>query len=491
MLAVAAVLGLAAALRLLSIRLGSANLGVDHWYWKAWVETYRRERRFPPELPQYVLDEQQWYPPVFPLLLAHLPAVVFEGCTRLLAIGVDLLRLGLLLGATAWLSGGDMAAVMVAGLVYALAPILVSYNVQLNPRGLGALLLDGGIILVLWAYALDGPAWAWLIAALLGGVVLLTHKMTTQLLWFLCLAAASLTLDWRFAALIPASVLVALVLSRGFYAKVAIAHWDIVTFWNRNWRWLQAHPLKESPVYGEPGYETPTKLHRRGLPGVAQHVRYLAGYLPAGWIMAALLALGTLRPSVPAEVALAVWAGLVLAFAAATTLVPFLKCLGSGGYYLYNAAFPVALLWGLTLPNAPAGWVAWAGLGVAVLVSLVALARFYRRVAQARAADAGLDEALAYLREQPKGVVMCLPMNLYDLVAYKTGQPVLFGAHGYGFRRVEPVFPRLLVTLAEARERYGVRYLLARKDYLVPCFLGELAPKPACDRGAYAVFHLR
>jgi hypothetical protein len=151
----------------------------------------------------------------------------------------------------------------------------------------------------------------------------------------------------------------------------------------------------------------------------------------------------------------------------------------------------VALLWGLALPSAPAGGIAWASLGVAVLASLVALARFYRRVAQARAADAGLDEALAYLREQPPGVVMCLPMNLYDLVAYKTGQPVLFGAHGYGFRRVEPVFPRLLVTLAEARERYGVRYLLARKEYLLPGLLAELAPEPAYHRGAYVVFHLR
>lgn len=488
MLAAAGALGLALVLRVVPLRLGRAGLGVDHWYWKAYVEAYRRQRVFPPALPQFVLDEQQWYPPAFPLLLAHLPAVLFERYSRLLAVGIDVLRLGLLLGVAAAFGGGDPLVVAIAGAVYALSPILVSYNVQLNPRGLGALLLDAAVVLVLWATALGGPPWAWPAAALLAGLVLLTHKMTTQLLWFLGLAASLVALDWRFVALLSGSALVALALSRGCYAKVALAHWDIVSFWHRNWRWLQAHQLLESPVYGRPGYETPSKMHSPGLAGAVRHVRYLAAYLPAGWALAALLLAGQLTARDGATPALVAWAALALAFALATTFVPALKCLGSGYYYLYNAAFPVALLWGLAAGGASSGWAAWSGLALGLGTSLVAVAAFYRKLGREKIGDSSLDDALAYLQAQPRGVVFCLPLQLSDLVAYVTGQPVLTGGHGYGFRRFEPIFPRLLLPLPEVVRRYEVRYVLAREDYLPPSARAELPSTPAVACGPYLVF---
>lgn len=58
-----------------------------------------------------------------------------------------------------------------------------------------------------------------------------------------------ITGDLRIAIILPASMLVALILSGGFYRNILRAHWDIVIFWYRNWPWLQAHPVKESPIY--------------------------------------------------------------------------------------------------------------------------------------------------------------------------------------------------------------------------------------------------
>ena len=83
--------------------------GVDQWFWKAYVEKLRDERKFPPDLPQFLLDEAQWYPPLFPVILARLPRPVFDRHARYLAILIDLLRLGLLVAATRWLSGSDGA----------------------------------------------------------------------------------------------------------------------------------------------------------------------------------------------------------------------------------------------------------------------------------------------------------------------------------------------------------------------------------------------
>ena len=283
-LLVAIVLSLGLLLRIRPHRLSSGGLGVDHWFWKIYIETYHREKQFPPKLPQYLLDEQQWYPPLFPLFLARLPRIIFNNYNYIFAAFIDLIRMLLMLYLAGLLTDWNPWALGAAGLSYATTPILISYNIQLNPRGLGALFLDSLIILFLWFLFMGGSAWLLLPILLLSGCILLTHKMTTQLFWFLCLVAAFLGNRW-FITLIPASVLIAMILSRGFYWKVLRAHWDIVSFWHRNWRWLQANPIRESPIYGELDYETPTKMHRKGLPGLRRHLRYLFGYHPGVWIL--------------------------------------------------------------------------------------------------------------------------------------------------------------------------------------------------------------
>src|SRR5437773_12036574 len=93
-------------LRVGSHWLAPRGLGVDHWFWKSYVETYRRERRFPPDLPQYILDEAQWYPPLYPMLMARLPARLFDAWSHHVALLIDLARLALLLAVTAWYCDG-------------------------------------------------------------------------------------------------------------------------------------------------------------------------------------------------------------------------------------------------------------------------------------------------------------------------------------------------------------------------------------------------
>ena len=79
-------------------RLAPQGAGVDHWFWKTYIETYRRTRVFPPVLPQYTLDEHQWYPPLFPMLMARLPARLFDSWSHVIAICIDLLRMLILFG---------------------------------------------------------------------------------------------------------------------------------------------------------------------------------------------------------------------------------------------------------------------------------------------------------------------------------------------------------------------------------------------------------
>jgi len=477
-------------LRLLPHRMATGTLAVDHWYWKAYLETLHRDRQFPPILPQYLFDEHQWYPPLFPRLMAALPEALFTRYNFEVSIGIDLMRMVLLLGGTAWLTGGEPYAVLMAGLVYATTPILISYNTQLNPRGLGALFLDGLALLFVWLVLFDGPIWAWGVVLGLAGLILLTHKMTTQLFWFLCLVGGIAFHEWRFFALIPGSIAAAMLLSNGFYWKILRAHWDVVTFWNRNWRWLQAHPILESPIYGEPGYETSTKFHRKGLAGMIRHLSYLSGFSPAAWILTVLWVIGLASFNyTPVSVWIVGWMQVTLLFSLLTVFIHPLKCLGSGYYYLYNAAFPTALITGMLLTGKELPEFAWVGVAAALGGNLLSLLFYYGTLrTRSPKSDEQFEHVIEYLKTMPKGIIMCLPPQWYDEIAYKTGQPVLWGAHGYGFKLLEPVFPRLLLPIQDAVRRYRIRYLVSSEGYLPDRFLAELQSDSVVKFGNYRVF---
>ena len=482
---------LAAVLRVVPLWLSPSGAGIDHWFWKAYIEEFRRSGRFPPSLPQYVLDEEQWYPPVFPLVLAFLPSALFDRWNRAVAIAIDLVRMLLLLAVAYWQSDGNPAVVALAGLLYATTPIQISYNIQLNPRGLAALILDVVLILLLVQMSGSELWWIWGVIGLLSGVVLLTHKMTTQLFWFVILGTAVIYRHWWLLALIPASLLSAMILSGGFYWKVLRAHWDIVSFWHKHWPWIGADLIRESPIYGDSKYERPEKLHQSGWRGFFWHWIVLLGFGPAAWI-ACLLTYERLTgsPFLIYPTPLLVWLLLPCLFAVLTTFVAPLKCLGAGYLYVYNTSVLASLVLALTFQYTRAPWLSTPVVVLALALNVAGVLAYYRqfhRSKRARVQDE-LEEVIDRLREMPRGVVMCVPANWYEVVAYKTGQPVLWGGHGYGFRRLEPTWPRFLIPFSEIVRRYNVRYLITMEGMLTPAVAAEIPSAVRVCKGNYQLY---
>lgn len=484
----------AAMLRLLPVLLAPHGSGVDQWFWRAYVETVRREKVFPPRLPQFRLDEAQWYPPLFPWLLAHMPSRLFERYAGHVAAFLDLIRLSLLMLATRLLTDSDGAA-LVAGAVYAITPVLITYNMQLNPRGLGALMLDAAWLCLI-AVMVYGASWVfWLLALVFAGLVLLTHKMTSQLFAFTALLGACLTFDVRLALMVPGAMLVALLLSGGFYLYVIRAHVDIVRFWSFNWRWLGSNPVLESPIYGELGYESNGKVYRNGLKALLRRLQFVIGFNP--WVPVTLsiviLAWFSDHNFSSLEVWVFAWLAVTFLFTLTTMLIPMLRCFGQGYLYGYNASFPAALALGLSWLTLFNTWY-WITITiVAILASLFALVIFFRAMRSSRTikVDASLDAAINRLEKLPEGTVMCLPQHWHDVVAYRTRKPVAFGGHGYGFKRLQPVFPRLIIPVKELIKMYDIRYLLLWPQYVNEKFLADLPVAEIEEYGDYLIYKFK
>ena len=478
-------------LRLIPHHFSPDGVGVDHWFWKAYIEKYRHTGKFPPDLPQFLLDEHQWYPPFFPLLMTRLPRRVFECYSYMIANGIDMLRM-LFVMVSIFFITGRTTSMLAAGVVYTLTPILISYNVQLNPRGVGALFLDIVIILLILLIWHAGPWWLWILVALFSGLILLTHKMTTQLFWFLCLVAGVLSGDWRLLLLIPVSIIMAIILSKGFYFKILRAHWDIVIFWNRNWPWLSAHPVLESPIYGSVGYETPTKYYRSGLRGFFRRIMYLIGFNPWAWslLAAACYMYGPGTRLTPEDLWTIQWLAAILLFVVLTTFIPVMRCLGNGHLYLYNSSFPAALVAGMIWGGLKHDSVVNVILGITLILCVIGIALYLRVLKKSKTlkVDPFMNDALERLRLLPDGVVICFPQHWHDVVVYKSAKTVLFGGHGYGFNLLEFIFPRLTKPISNVISKYNVKYLLTYDGYLPANFLEDLPTADIEEFGQYRLY---
>ncbi|MDD5569332.1 MAG: hypothetical protein PHG23_02885 [Candidatus Pacebacteria bacterium] len=466
----------------------------DQWFWKLFTDTLRKTKKIPPDIPQYLFDVHQWYPPVYPLLYAFLPGVSSPKTAPFYTIFLDLLNLILCIIVLSFVTHGSVPAFFWGGLIYATTPILISYNTQLNSRSFGAFLLNLLFVLYLWVIFYHGSVYLFVPIVFISGIILLTHKMTTQLMWFIFIGLFFITGNAVNLCLIPLSILSAIVLSKGFYIKVAIAHWDIVTFWNRNWRWLMAHPIKESPIYGEKGYQTPEKFHGSGFRYLIKNCGYLFGYAPSSYLAVLLCVYlyvnNKLLLSFPRPVGfLLIVLVLSIVFVLATLWIPFLKCLGSGMLYLYNTAFPSALIFGLLAMNGllkrPPEILF---LSVAIVINLFFIALFYRKLFGHKKKDEFIMKALDYVKHGPLGAVWCLPYGMSDMTAYITGKKVLTGGHGYGLKTFEPFFPRLKVPVKKVIQENNVKYMLTTENYLPENFKQDLPTNQITQFGQYLVY---
>ena len=480
---------LALVLRLVPHLLAPQGAGVDHWFWKTYVETYRRDRVFPPVLPRYVLDEHQWYPPLFPLVLASLPPFVLDRFSQFVAIAIDLARLGLLLVIASWQGDNDVTVLVVAGLVYATTPIQISYNIQLNPRGLAAIMLDALLVALLLAMT-GTERWPWAVIVVLGALILLTHKMTTQLLVFITLVTSAIYLRPSLLLLFPAWFAAAMLISRGFYWNVLKAHLDIVQFWHRNWRWIGADQMRESPIYGEAGYQRPEKLHKPGLRGVAWHAFIMFGFNPAAWLACLLVYERLFLRSVIYPTPLLLWLVLPCLWALLTSLVGPLKRFGAGYLYVYNTSLMASIVLALTFRYTSAPIISSTLVAGALLLNVTGIVIYYYEFLRnpRTRVNEGLDRMIELLRTLPTGVVMCVPNSWCEIVAYKAGQPVLWGGHGHGFSRLQPTWPRMLISIKDAVRQYGIKYLLTMDGMLPATFVSDLPRARVVTHDVYRLY---
>jgi len=465
--------------------------GVDAYYYLLCVEEFKRNKKIPIVLPPYyLLDiQEQWYPPGFTIFLALFPQRFVEKYYWALSPATDCLILALLYILT-YLVTGSIAAAILAGLLYALTPAVIVECSSLNSRPLGCLFLIA-TILSTFAFANYHSQYFLGICLFSGFCLLMTHKMSAQLLYFVLPLMSLVFWDATYVLVMLGIIATAFVLSKGFFIKVLRGQYDILSFWNRNWRNLGAHQMYSSPIYGDETGDDPGRVFQRGFKGLYRQIRSLGLNIFVVLLVFPILHYNQLSLF---DRQMLWWVVLTYVLAVLTLLIPRFRFYGEGLKYLRMVAFPISYLaitpfcygWDISYYFYPV-------LAVAIVGSIAVILRVYGSVAAAPWSEPRMGNDLAhvitFLKEDHEvAVILSLPQHYMDMIAYHCRKKVLWGTHSDNFRVVEPFYPVYRQPLEFFVSTYNVSHIVVDTDYVPPELLQLSLNNRVFSAGHYEVY---
>lgn len=467
--------------------------GVDTYYHLLCAEEFRRNKKIPIVLPPYYLleNQEQWYPPGFIVFLSLFPERFIKKYYWILSPAVDCLIVALLYVLT-YLVTGSMAAAILAGFLYALTPAAIVECSSLSPRPLGCLFLIA-TMLSTFAFANYHSLYFLGICLLSGFCLLMTHKMSAQLLYFVLPLMSLVFWDSIYILAMLGIIATTFVLSKGFFIKVLRQQHDILSFWNRNWGNVGAHQVYSSPTYGDETRDDPRRLFQRGFKGLYRYFRFLGLNIFIALLIFPLLHYNQLSLF---DRQMLWWVILTYVLAALTLLIPRFRFFGEGFKYLRMAVFPISYLaitpfyyrWDI-------GYYFYPVLTVAILVSIGIILRVYKPVSPTSWSNPSMDSDLAsivkFLKENNKvTVILSTPVQLMDTIAYHCRKKVIWGGHNYSFRNVGPLFPVYRQPLEFFVTTYNLSHIVVDTNYVPPEAL-QLSPKNRVfSAGRYEVYEV-
>jgi hypothetical protein len=446
------------------------NRGVDAYYYLLCVEEFKKKKRIPIVLPPYfrLENQEQWYPPGFAIFLSLFPKRLLEKYYWAISPIVECLIIAVLY-AVVYIVTGNIWIALLGGLLYSIHLTSLWESFALTSRQLGSLLLVI-VLLSLFGYINYNNYFLLAVFLLAGFFLLMTHKMSTQLLWFALPLMSLVFWDPVYILGGIAIMVLTFILSGGFYVKVLRAHYDILSFWNRNWRNLGAHQVNSSPVYGDEARHDANRFFKKGPNDLLRHFRSL-GII--NFFVVMLIFPLIFYPQLSFfDQQMLWWVILTYILAALTLFVPQLRFFGEGTKYLKMAVLPVLYLTAVTLSYKwDINYYYYPLLVVCILVTIYVDYRFKQYVERNKFSpeDSDFKQIVAFFaNEGGTGVIGCIPCGMADAIAYYCRRSVLWGTHSYGFRQAEPFFPVLRKPLEFFIAEYGISHLVIDSDYVSP-----------------------
>ena len=380
-------------------------LGKDSFYHLIVARYIRKEKKLPETIDSFILKEDYNYPPLLHFILSLFNEKYDQKLQYITPI-FDIAT-GLVIFACFYYLFNYSVALL-SFIIYILTPITLDNSISLSPRGMANTFFVGslfGLLLYLISYNLIFL----LSAILLASLVYITHRLTTQALWFVLI---SLTIF--LPSLYPILVLffafiLAIIITKGFYIKSIKGHFTFIK--------LMYKSVKDPKKREEVKAKIPNPIL------MIFNMPYII-CLPLFFITSSFF-VGTFNFDIGYKF-ICIW-GL------SVTFIAIFWFLGEGYRHIYLAVVPYAVIISLWENNYKLEI-----LGFLIIISVIFIIIKLYRIEKNDKLNMTVNEdfinCCKYIakNKNPEDIILCLPLDYTYQAAYFTNGIMLQGSGGEG-----------------------------------------------------------
>lgn len=427
----------------------------------------------------FIIEGYFDYPIIFPYLFSFFPKKFLLNIQGFVSPFFDSLQNIIVFYITFSLTN-SLPTSLLAQAMYSLIPIIPIENSYLTPRSLGYLNFTLAFYPLL-LYHTYHNIFLFLISLFFTCTLFLTHRFALQSLIFISLFFSIVDHSFIYSLNLIISFIIVVILTKGFYLRVARGHLYNIYFWVVNYKFRFAHQ-----IYG-------LKSTKR-MDWVGKVYSLLSLLSPIFlfavniWAFSAILYLVFYQQSsdFPINIIyfkMSLWIIFFYIFGSIVLRIKRLIPIGEGQRYMEMASVPSVVLSSIIF------FYFFSKFGIIVMATLIFLMLSnlsFIIFVQIKGIIGDKNRSLTYDLKQTyrfinslKGTprIICIPHQITTMAVYNTKADVLVNADNQGLMQIQDVYPILKKPISFLRKKYLLDYLLLRESFVKLEDLNLKSPK--------------
>lgn len=441
------------------------KFGVDIWTHLLYLKEYHKQKGIPKKIENgFLVPGSYDYPPAFIFILSKFPFKYVEKYEFLFSPFFDAIHLILIFFISFYLTN-SLAIALVTQFLYMLTPIIIIENSSATPRSLGYTLFTI-VFMLMFLFILSQNYLLILLAIFFGSLIFLSHRFTTQGFLFFSVFFSVIDKNIIYVIIFLISLILAIIISQGFYLRVLRGHIGNLIFWQRNIKYRFAHQIKGN--YKEHKTEDFVfKVYN-------QFLKFppFVFTITNPWTLPVFYILLFSFPSDILFQQFVWWVVFSYILALLTTWIPKLRFLGEGQRYLELSAFPAVFLSTGVLFKFLGTAISWYVIISYLLISILSFITIIVIQRKAiikdtlRSITPQMEEMFTYLNSlKNKPRLFCIPHQITTNIIYHTNCPVLVNADYANIQKISEVYPYIRKPVRVIMKEYNLDMILLNEEY--------------------------
>lgn len=469
--------------------------GVDVWTRLLEIDHVKKSHhKIPGKITKgFIIDGTFDYPILFPWIFSFFPKrtlLKFQGFVSPL---FDALQ-NVLVFTICFQLTHSISMSLTAQLVYSLIPIIPIENSYLTPRSLGYLMFTLAFYPLL-LYQTSNMLIYLFGSLLFATLLLLTHRFALQSFIFICIFFAVINNSLVYLLVPTLAFFLAVIVTKGYYLRVAKGHLYNIYFWTKNYKFRFAHQ-----IYG--------LTKRRKLDWVGTIYLLLSQFSPIFlivtdvWVVSSFVYLylfvtgSALQLQNAMFYFMSMWVLFFYIVGSVILRIKILIPIGEGQRYLEMATVPVSILTSVFV------FYFYQLYGYAIVVFFVSLLLgnlgmiLFVQIKgiikdNNRSLTGELLELFKYINKlsgTPR--IVCIPHQITTMTVYHTKADILVNADNKGLMEITDVYPILNIPIIDLKKKYKLDYLILKESFAKLSELKIKNPKVVYNAGGLLLIKL-